>query len=311
MDVIFLISLPRSGSTLLQRFMASRDEVKTSAEPWLLLPLLSYMEDMQGESVYASDLCAVAIREFFDRKGNGAFCKAVQAYADEAYSCDAKYFLDKTPRYALVLDSLRKCFPESKYIILLRDPLDIVSSIINTWGDSGKRWRIKSYEQDLYLGMQNIVRAITEPALFTLVVRYDDFVQNPEKEGRSIDEFLGFEPSAISLNDGAVAGQMGDKSGIKQYSNISSGSVRSNSVFCNPLRRRWARRYICFLDDCGYFDVTGYDKEELLQRINEQKGLTYLGRDIFEGLFQVFKIIFPLRRWLYGVRHNKRSYEMR
>ena len=35
--LVFLLSLPRSGSTLLQRLLAAHPQVHTVAEPWLML----------------------------------------------------------------------------------------------------------------------------------------------------------------------------------------------------------------------------------------------------------------------------------
>ncbi|WP_189477523.1 sulfotransferase [Halioglobus pacificus] len=36
-ELIFLISQPRSGSTLTQRLIATHEEVFTRSEPWLML----------------------------------------------------------------------------------------------------------------------------------------------------------------------------------------------------------------------------------------------------------------------------------
>jgi hypothetical protein len=35
---IFLLSLPRSGSTLAQRILAAHEGIATTSEPWILLP---------------------------------------------------------------------------------------------------------------------------------------------------------------------------------------------------------------------------------------------------------------------------------
>src|SRR5262249_20278294 len=42
---ILLLSLPRSGSTLVQRVLAAHPGVATASEPWLLLPLLLPLRD--------------------------------------------------------------------------------------------------------------------------------------------------------------------------------------------------------------------------------------------------------------------------
>ena len=39
MKPIFLLSLPRSGSTLLHRMLASHPQVATLPEPWVPMPL--------------------------------------------------------------------------------------------------------------------------------------------------------------------------------------------------------------------------------------------------------------------------------
>ena len=39
-EPVFLFSLPRSGSTLVQRLIAGHPQVATTSEPWILLPLL-------------------------------------------------------------------------------------------------------------------------------------------------------------------------------------------------------------------------------------------------------------------------------
>jgi len=37
---IFIFSLPRSGSTLMERILATHPAVGTASEPWILLPFL-------------------------------------------------------------------------------------------------------------------------------------------------------------------------------------------------------------------------------------------------------------------------------
>ena len=44
---IFIFSLPRAGSTLLQRVLMGHPEIASIAEPWLLLPLM-YVQKEHG-----------------------------------------------------------------------------------------------------------------------------------------------------------------------------------------------------------------------------------------------------------------------
>ncbi|MBA3701438.1 MAG: sulfotransferase [Rubrobacteraceae bacterium] len=47
---LFLLSLPRSGSTLAQRFLAAHDAIATASEPWILLPYFYTLRACVGPS---------------------------------------------------------------------------------------------------------------------------------------------------------------------------------------------------------------------------------------------------------------------
>ena len=49
MKPIFIVSFPRSGSTLLQRILSTSSDIATAPEPWVALPI-AYMMKSVGES---------------------------------------------------------------------------------------------------------------------------------------------------------------------------------------------------------------------------------------------------------------------
>ena len=53
---IFLYSLPRSGSTLLQRMLADNPVIATASEPWFLLPIV-YSTKSSGVYAEYSHFC--------------------------------------------------------------------------------------------------------------------------------------------------------------------------------------------------------------------------------------------------------------
>ena len=57
--LIFLFSLPRSGSTLVQRVLAVHDALITASEPWLLLSLIASKKSEQQREYPgpATDFC--------------------------------------------------------------------------------------------------------------------------------------------------------------------------------------------------------------------------------------------------------------
>ncbi len=115
-QIIFLISAPRSGSTLLQKLLVTSANIKTAAEPWWLLPLLKYKSN-QGYESYNKRIASKAIHDFdayFKRETGSSLDNEIAKMVQEVYSLlapDAGYFLDKTPRYYLIVEQLRKLFP--------------------------------------------------------------------------------------------------------------------------------------------------------------------------------------------------------
>ena len=61
---IFIVSLPRSGSTLLQSIILSDSRVKGLSEGWLFLPLLTFDQPEKYISSYGSRAVSKAISEY-------------------------------------------------------------------------------------------------------------------------------------------------------------------------------------------------------------------------------------------------------
>ena len=66
----------------------------------------------------------------------GRYDKAIRRLVLETYDeidrQGKQYFLDKTTRYYLILDFLERVFPRAKYVLLLRNPVAIATSILKT-----------------------------------------------------------------------------------------------------------------------------------------------------------------------------------
>ena len=60
---LFILSLPRSGSTLLQRVLANHPDVATTPEPWVLLPMVYGHTDPDTPAEYDERTCAGAVSQ--------------------------------------------------------------------------------------------------------------------------------------------------------------------------------------------------------------------------------------------------------
>lgn len=270
MRPVFLLSLPRSGSTLLQRLLATHPDIATAAEPWILLPLLYATRDRGIFTDYGHDLAARAISEFGGRLpgGRDALRRAIARCATDIYGQAAggrRYFLDKTPRYHLLLDDLFELFPDGRFVFLWRNPLAVAASIIETWG--GGRWNLHGYAVDLEVGLPALVAGFERHGQRALAVRYEALAERPGEVVGSVFAHLDLADDGRTLErfaETTVPGTFGDAVGSRRHDlPRPRTSERWPAVLASPLRRAWARRYLGRIG-AARLEVMGYDLHELL-----------------------------------------------
>ena len=272
---IFLLSLPRAGSTLTQRILATSPFIATSAEPWLLLPVISAVRPCKIVADYDHNLCRQAVSDFCQTLEGGIneYLRAVRRFAEHIYNAashkDALYFLDKTPRYSLVASYLFDIFPDARFIFLWRNPLAIATSMTRTW--AGGRWDISRYNIDLFNGLEALLGCHMQRRSNAISIRYEELVTDPVTNFARLFAFLNlpFDRSALE-NFGRIqfAGQMGDPTGTKLYADISSGSVdRWLEAITNPIRRTWCYRYLDWIGE-ERLAMMGYDAGDLYGKLD-------------------------------------------
>ncbi|MGI9585449.1 MAG: sulfotransferase family protein, partial [Acidimicrobiia bacterium] len=271
----FVLSLPRSGSTMLQRLLNAHDDIATSPEPWILLPIASMFREDLARARYDQHRAVEAIGDFTGDlpDGTDGFKRSLNTMLLDTYTeaaDGARYFLDKTPRYSLIADEVRAIFPESPIIILWRNPLAVAASIIKGWGVG--RWNLFLYREDLYAGLRNLVAFADKQGDAVLIVGYEDIVRNPEAEMARMLEFLDLDvPDEVELAEGYDAKEFGDPFGSRYGSQVSTASIDSwTETFNNPVRRIWARRYLRSLGP-DLLRRMGYSEAELLAQLKTEK----------------------------------------
>lgn len=251
---LFLFSVPRSGSTMVQRVLAAHPEVATSPEPWVLLPLLYALRREGIYAEYNHGYAAAALEDFCRDlpDGSGDYLAELRAFALRLYSKaaggEARYFLDKTPRYHLVVEDIMRLFPEGKFVFLWRDPLAVVASVMRTWGRG--RWNLHFREVDLFDGLSNLISAYEKHSDEAYAVRYEDLVRYPEEWRRLFGYLdLAFDPGVLSrFADVRLGGRMGDPTRAAGYQEISAEPLHKwKSTPANPIRKAWLRGYLRWL----------------------------------------------------------------
>lgn len=270
---VFVLSLPRSGSTLLQRMLATHPQVATTSEPWVLLPQLYALRERGAAAEYGHRTAARAIADFADALPGGRdeylaeVRRSVLALYERAAG-DAAWFLDKTPRYHLVVDDVMALFPDARFVFLWRNPLAVAASMIDSFGRG--HWNLDRYEVDLHGGIDRLVAAHARRDPRAVAVRFEDVVADPAAGTRAVFELLELDPAeatAESFAGTSLNGRMGDRTGTAAYTEISGEPVeRWRATMANPLRKRWCAAY---LRSVGPERLTamGYDYDELTRDV--------------------------------------------
>lgn len=192
---VFVVGLPRSGTTLIDRILSSHPEVESLGE---LNDLPLAVMRAAGKASDRRALIAQAAR-----------CNAEALGADylariEGYGRRKPRFIDKTPLNFLYLGLMVRALPAARVIHLRREPLDSCYAMYKTLFRMGYPF---SYDQgDLgryygaYARLMDHWRKLHPEAFLDLA--YEDLVVAQETTTRRLLEFcgLGFHPACLDFH---------------------------------------------------------------------------------------------------------------
>lgn len=330
-NLIFLISQPRAGSTMMQRILGGHSEIDTVSEPWIMLHPLFAMKQRQITTPFEAQLAEMALQDFVGHfpENIELFFNAVRNYAMTFYGRSLElskksFFLDKTPRYYMIIPELIKCFPNAKFIILLRNPMAVLSSTLLSWFKNNPDRLIQTNNyKDLVDAPKMLLDGINLLGSKGYTVHYEKLVQNTETEMQRLCSWLNieFEPGMIMYGKNKfTSGRLGDKIGVLRYNHPVTDSIQKwKSNFKSDRLKNFARK---LLQSIGYdvFTQMGYDVSEIIDvvgvddskinAINDDPELKKIGMALENGieqleanpdhiptLLQMGELMIRLKRW--------------
>ncbi|MBC8453854.1 sulfotransferase [PVC group bacterium] len=318
-EPLFLLSLPRSGSTLLQRILASHNSIHTTAEPWMLLPILAPLANTRMYAEYGYQDYNNAMHDLIHKlpQGRDSYRKHIRKLSTDIYRdlapVNTRYFLDKTPRYALIVSELLSTFPNAKFICLWRNPLAVAGSMLKTWCNNN--WKLYQFEIDLYEGLSNLLEAVETHPERIHTVCYENLVNSPQLHIDEICNYLdiSFNESMLSeFKDISFQGGKGDQVGTKRYEVVSADSIDAwHHVLNSPIRKSWAKKYLNWIGN-ERIEFMGYDINILLSQIETiPSAFSLIPSDFIHSIYGGAYRYFPLnvlRSNLDKRRHHKRVF---
>ena len=284
--MLFVISSPRSGSTMLERMLESHSQILGGPEPHLITPLAHLgVWDKVDKAPYDHVLAAESQKLFLERlpRGEQDYWDACRAYCDVLYGrflegSGKSVVLDKTPAYALVLPFMAKVFPDAKFVVLTRHPLATFSSYANSFFDGEYETAMK-YNPLLQRYVPAMSRFLRQTEVSFIHVKYEDLVKDPETWMEKIYAYIGvdFERDTIDYGDKERAPEaakgLGDPIGVAQHSRPSTASLSKwvEELATDASKRTLMEKTIQSLDPAD-LETLGYPVESIWTPLESAAG---------------------------------------
>ncbi len=236
-EPIFILSAARSGSTLLRAILDSHSELYGPPE----LPLKHLAVRAESKWIQTSMEALRLTQDDLDKM------LWDHVLADVLARSGKPTIVVKTPANVLAWKEIANCWPDARYIFLLRHPGAAVASLNKGWNPEWHQQRGFGTLDEAVRKALRYMNKVEEArrALTGLTVRYEELTASPEVEVPRICEFLGVPFEATMLDygrfpHGSFAAGLGDAS-VK----IRSGRIQPGTPPPSPAETPAAFKDLC------------------------------------------------------------------
>ena len=195
-DPLFIVGLPRSGSTLIEQILASHSRVEATHELAEIPRLVAELP------LYPEVLAELALQEF--RALGERYLRAAQGYRREQAGGKLR-FIDKMPNNFWHIGLIRLMLPNAKIIDVRREPMACCFSNFKQLYASGQEFsyglEAVAHYYRTYVELMTHWQAVLPGSL--LRVHYEDVVEDLERNVRRMLEFCGldYEPACLEYHE--------------------------------------------------------------------------------------------------------------
>lgn len=194
---IFVLGMPRSGTTLVESVLARHKAVFAGGEDSLVLRAEQQLLKYLGRSAEEADLMlADAERPVLDKLANG-----IRQFYTRRMQKEESLFTDKLPHNTDRIGLIALLFPGARIVHVRRHPLAVGLSNYFTRFYAGN-----GYSNDLSLIGEHIANVwesvdlwSSVPGIGVFELRYEDLIENPEETGKALFSHVGldFDPAYL------------------------------------------------------------------------------------------------------------------
>jgi Flp pilus assembly protein TadD len=243
---IFIVGMPRSGSTLVEQILASHSRIegtKELAEISLLAGDVANKTNTRGKGLYPE---SVGLLESADLEALGeSYLRSSRMYR----KTEKPFFIDKMPNNWLHVALISLILPQAKIIDVRRDPMDCCLSNFKQHFARGQHFSYSLTEVGefyaAYAHAMDHAQSARPESIYRL--RYERLVDDLDTEARMLLEFLGipFEPRCTRFWENARAVQTASSEQVRRRLYRSSlGHWRHFAPWLGPLSDTLSRHGI-------------------------------------------------------------------
>lgn len=251
-DIVFVVGSPRSGTTWVQKLLGSHPSIVTAQESEIFTTFIdpamrNYRAQLDNPS---------------GRGGTGLPCYWTDIEFRNIMRCvfysmvrqipeyiDGKLFVEKTPSHALVINSIKIILPKAKYVHIIRDPRDVVSSMISASKSWGRNWAPKNIIQAAIMWRRHTISAAESlrnlPEEMKMSFRYEELKKDTLSVVDKLYAFCGVEMSNQELEDIVESANSFTIKKYGEFGKLMGNNVNDPPDFIRAKKRRGWR------DDIG------------------------------------------------------------
>lgn len=195
-EPIFILGLPRSGSTLIEQILSSHSLIEGTQELPNIMGISREIKSMDIDKKYPSNIKLLNDDDFFNYG---------LKYINETKwtRSDKPYFIDKMPNNYIHIGLIKLILPNAKIIDARRNPMDACFSCFKQYFARGQHFTydlddIARYYKD-YKRLMDFWKSIFPDSIYT--IKYEDVINDPDNEVHSLLNYLelDFEDSCLNF----------------------------------------------------------------------------------------------------------------
>ena len=188
---VFMLGFPRSGTTLLETILDTHKKIETLSEPNTISTVVEEIIKIAQDKDYPQYLSKLTEKDIINLQK--VYFECVENALGKPLN--SQVFIDKMPLYTVYIPVIKLLFPNAKFIINIRHPLDVILSnfqqnytlnnemaFLFSIDDCAKRYQeVMGFLEK----MENIYE------LDSITIRYEDLIENLSSSAKSLFNFLG------------------------------------------------------------------------------------------------------------------------